>query len=95
MTRWRKSIVGDFACLDGYGKALERREGRAFALYSYGTRVCTLDDRTLKLTRLWDGYSATTMRHVNLFLSSHGLEPVRKPAWDKMPVGVPQDTKIA
>ena len=44
MTRWRKSVVGDFACLDGYGKA---------------------------------------------------LEPVRKPAWDRMPVGVPQDTKIA
>ena len=50
-----------------YGKAkiIECKEGRY--LQSYDTKVCFLSyGGTFK--RLWDGYSATTMRHINSFM---------------------------
>lgn len=51
-----------------YGKALvyEYDDGRR-ELQSYGTMVCRIT-ATGEVQRLWDGWSATTQRHINSFL---------------------------
>lgn len=39
-----------------------------------------------EFVRLWDGYSVTTMRHVNSFLSFFGISGGGKSWWDSQPV---------
>ena len=51
-------------------------------LTSYNTIVCRI--RNGKFERLWDGYSATTMRHINSFLEFYGIEGGGKAWWDKL-----------
>lgn len=36
--------------------------------------------------RLWDGWSATTGRHINAFRRAHGLGKISKSEWLKMEV---------
>lgn len=64
-----------------YGKArvIEKDNGEK-VLQSYCTDVCkvTSDGR---FVRLWSGYSATTMRHVNSFLSLVGIAGGGKAWW--------------
>lgn len=50
-------------------------------LYSYDTPVCSID-RDGNFTRLWFGYSATTMKHVNAFLKCYGISGGGKKWWD-------------
>ena len=52
-----------------YGKAkvIEKDNGEK-VLQSYNTEVCKISSNG-EFVRLWDGYSVTTMRHVNSFLS--------------------------
>ena len=55
-------------------------------MYSYGTRVARIDTKG-KFYRLWDGYSATTMRHVNSFLRHYNFYGVGgKKWWDEQKV---------
>lgn len=65
-----------------YKKAhwFEDEDGKRF-LISYSTLVAYIDTEG-ELHRLWDGWSATTSRHVDSFLG----EGVGKAAWTKMPV---------
>ena len=71
-----------------YGKAhvLEDSNGNAY-LQSYDTIVCFIDPAG-RFHRLWDGYSATTQRHINSFMYEYGISPSKrgKTAWDKMEV---------
>ena len=53
-------------------------------LTSYNTIVCRI--RNGKFERLWNGYSATTMRHINAFLEFYGIEGGGKAWWDKLEV---------
>lgn len=53
-------------------------------LTSYYTDVCAIVDGEAR--RLWDGYSATTMRHINKFLSLYGLDGLSKREWVSMEV---------
>ena len=56
-----------------YGKAaLYRDDDGTVYLKSYETFVCSMTPDG-KFHRLWGGYSATTMRHVNSFLAYCGL----------------------
>ena len=63
-----------------YGKAwvLEDECGNKL-LKSYDTIVCSIDPDG-GFTRLWDGFSATTMKHVNEFNSQFG-DGSRGKAW--------------
>ena len=82
----------DLPCYDSrksfYGKAqvIEAPEGRY--LKSYNTIVCFLSyGGTFK--KLWEGYSATTMRHINSFMQFVGWsECSGKAWWDSLEVNV-------
>ncbi len=70
-----------------YGKAnvIEDDNGRTY-LQSYDTLVCYVDPNG-KFVRLWDGESATTMKHINDFRRLCGLNPISVGEWRKLPVG--------
>ena len=55
-------------------------------LKSYSTIVCRIHKGNFE--KLWDGYSATTMRHINSFLDFYGIPGGGKPWWDKLEVVV-------
>ena len=69
-----------------YGKAVVKDFGIGDEklLFSYGTLVAAIVDG--KFVRLWDGYSATTMRHVNSFLEHYGFSEGGKAFWDSCEV---------
>lgn len=70
-----------------HGKALEILTSMGYELISYATKVARIEvDNGKRLVRLWDGYSATTMRHVNAWLQWHGMNPITKKQWMKMEV---------
>lgn len=79
-----------------YGKAkvIYDHDHDYIILRSYDTDVCRIENNRTgwKFRRLWEGYSATTMRHVNDFIYqycpfkyavSHG----GKKWWDSLKVG--------
>ena len=49
--------------------------------YSYNTPVCRFDG---KFHRLWSGYSATSMRHINAFAAYCGIKAGGKKWWDSL-----------
>ena len=67
-----------------YKKAYVLKDGNNLYLQSYNTIVCGLIEG--KFVRYWDGYSLTTMNHVNDFRMQHGLGSLRKRDWDKISV---------
>ena len=69
-----------------YHKAvvIERENGDR-ELQSYNTIVCRVHNGNFE--RLWNGYSATTMRHVNSFLDYCGIPGGGKAWWDEQKVG--------
>lgn len=57
--------------------------------YSKPVAMCIRDSNGhSKFIRLLDGYSSTTMRHINAFRETYGLEAISKKQWEKMPVNV-------
>lgn len=72
-----------------YGKALvaEVMAEKTAYLRSYQTRVAAIDWENKRFKRTWDGYSATTMRHVNAFLEAYGLAGGGKKWWWSTPLG--------
>lgn len=77
------------ACYDRrksfYGKARVIEANGKKALISYETEVCSIDAKGV-FHRLWYGYSATTMRHINEFLRQNGRAEGGKAFWDSCPV---------
>ena len=69
-----------------YGKAIviEKDNGEK-VLQSYNTEVCKITSDG-EFVRLWSGYSATTMRHVNSFLDLFNLSGGGKAWWDAQTV---------
>lgn len=69
-----------------YGKArvIEKDNGEK-VLQSYDTEVCKVTSGG-QFVRLWSGYSATTMRHVNSFLDLVGIAGGGKAWWDAQTV---------
>lgn len=61
-------------------KAMVKRERYGTVLTSYKTEVCMIDNSG-KFVKLWDGYSATTMKHINRFREIHGLAGINKRKW--------------
>lgn len=77
-----------------YGKALVIREGNRYALRSYSTIVCAWDDDKKEFTRYWDGYSVTTMRHVNSFMRFLGFSLGGKAWWDELMCDYPYSMAV-
>lgn len=69
-----------------YGKAfiLRRTATNDYILRSYKTNVAAFTHG--KFVRLWNGYSATTMRHVNSFLRFLQIPGGGKKWWDALQV---------
>ena len=71
----------------GAGKA-----DRAYMIFSYGTPVLAVDCSEMEphLVRLWDGWSATTQRHINKALDmmpgGNHYGKMNKATWEKMTV---------
>ena len=63
-----------------YGKAHVEQENGVYTLFSYGTPVIRYESATDTIKRLWFGYSATTMRHVNAFMAFL-CKPLGGKAW--------------
>lgn len=63
-----------------------------YVLRSYGRAVCMVDG--VDFYRLWDGYSMTTMRHINAFLSWYDAKTITKKEWESLPVTDPADLGI-
>ena len=69
-----------------YGKANVILENGIIKLKSYQTIVCSYNRDTGHFSRLWGGYSATTMRHINSFIKEIGISGGGKKWWDSLPV---------
>lgn len=79
----------ELACTDGrksfYGKARVLEDDTTLYLQSYDTIVCYWNDKNKTFIRCWDGYSTTTMRHINSFMDYIGLSSCGgKRWWDKL-----------
>lgn len=73
------------------GKASIVKSDGVDILYSYNTPIAMIIlnfNGRIKFCRLWDGYSSTTMRHINAFRSIYGLDAISKKKWEKMPTNV-------
>lgn len=77
-----------------YGKAWVVRttvyEDEIYTLHSYDTDVVTVyvyPDGTPFVKKLWDGYSAATMRHINELLMQQGFPKLSAHVWRAMEVG--------
>lgn len=68
-----------------YKKAyvLEDEKGSLF-LQSYDTIVCGIINGNFK--KFWDGYSKTTIAHVNDFRKAHNMETLYKKDWESLSV---------
>lgn len=81
--------VFDLPCLDSrksfYGKATILETNSGAYLKSYDTIVCFYSNNG-EFVKLWDGYSATTMRHVNSFIQLFNIAGGGKAWWDALTV---------
>jgi hypothetical protein len=74
-----------------YGKAMvkntENNDGEFIKiLYSYKTPVIAINYHTGIISRLWNGWSATTGRHINEFIKQETGHGLSKAEWQKMEV---------
>jgi hypothetical protein len=81
-----------------YGKAriahVESKSGRIYEiLISYNTAVAMLDSAG-RFVRLWNGYSATTMKHIGAFMDRYKLRNIGKHEWLELPIGKPSGIAI-
>lgn len=72
-----------------YGKARVYETPDGIFLLSYDTVVCSYNSASGMFWRMWDGYSQTTMRHVNAFLAYLGLPYGGKSFWTGLPLWEP------
>ena len=69
-----------------YGKAkVNYLDNGAKELISYKKKVAIIT-KGGNFIRLWEGYSLTTMNHINDFRKQNGLDFINKKDWDEMPV---------
>ncbi len=68
-----------------YGKAkVTEYSDSLIVLTSYKTEVARIENG--KFIRMWNDYSATTMRHVNAFIALYGIDGGGKKWWESLPV---------
>lgn len=65
-----------------HGKATVEVWNDDVTLYSYGTRILSLNTKTGELKKWWYGWSATTQRHINAFAAAYDVPGITgKAAW--------------
>lgn len=69
-----------------YGKATVFQIGNRALLKSYDTEVCEINTATGDFVRYWDGFSATTHKHINAFRAAFGLDRMTGKEWRGLPV---------
>lgn len=72
-----------------YKKAYVYDTNEWYFLKSYETYVCAVRKSNMTIYKLWDDYSATTMRHINAFLTYLGCADGGKRWWDALPLEKP------
>lgn len=73
--------------LEGFGgRALIIPDGNKLILRSYYTNVCEFDLKTEKFTKTWNGFSVTTLKHVNIFRRFLALNELSKREWIELEV---------
>lgn len=74
------AIIGRVRILDGSNnRALTIETPDGVYLQSYGTIILKVQGDKIK--KFWNGYSATTMKHINTFLNIYGLPGFSKKTW--------------
>ena len=68
-----------------YGKATVSIINGWKVLTSYTTEVCAIDPQG-NFHRFWNGYSATTTRHINSFIVQNGIDGGGKKWWESLPI---------
>ena len=69
-----------------YGKAVVIKDSNGNKyLQSYNTVVCAIDKQG-NFYRLWDGYSVSTMNHINDFLYQNDIDGGGKKWWQSLKV---------
>ena len=70
-----------------YGKAIVTECNQFYTLTSYTTQVARICKDSGDFTRLWGGYSATTMKHINSFLAGFAhANGLGKKEWEALEV---------
>lgn len=66
----------------------ETGEVKAITIKSYDTIVASIlfSGGAKILTRHWDGYSVTTLKHINAVLDVFGMEHINKSKWLSEPI---------
>lgn len=73
--------------LEGFGgRALIIPDGNKLILKSYYTNVCEFDLKTEKFTKTWNGFSVTTLKHINIFRQFLALNTLSKREWIELEV---------
>ena len=71
-----------------YGKAIvELNTQNETVLYSYGTKICAFvpgKRNNTVFVKYWNGYSATTMKHINSFCAQNGHHGYNKKDWEAL-----------
>ena len=62
-----------------YAQVLKIKDGEAYDLYSYGTHVATVSGG--QFFKTWDGYTFTTLVHINKFREWLGLKKLTGNQW--------------
>ena len=83
MKRYELKPVNGRKSFYGKAEAIERDNGD-IELRSYNTIVARI--RNGKFERLWSGYSATTMNHINAFLNAFGISGGGKAWWTSLEI---------
>lgn len=70
-----------------WGKAYVLTENNILKLKSYDTIVCEYNTKTHEFTKLWNGYSRTTAKHITDFVKQFTdiTSPTNKKWWDTLP----------
>ncbi len=75
--------------LDGFGgRALIIPDGNKLILRSYYTNVCEFDLKTEKFAKTWNGFSVTTLKHINIFRRFLALNELSKREWIELSMEV-------
>ena len=75
-------VAGNVSILGGSNnRAIIIKNGDTIYLQSYDTLILKADIRTGRVEKLWNDYSATTMKHINAFMSGFNGMTFNKAAW--------------
>ena len=74
-----KANKGAFILDDFGGRALVIPTENGYILQSYYTNVCEIKNG--KFIKLWEGFSATTLKHINAFRKHFNFPMISKREW--------------